>query len=346
MTRVVIADDSVTARQLLRAIIESDPDLHVIGEAEDGEAAVEMVIRLRPDVVIMDVHMPILDGLEATKQIMMKEATPIIIVSGAKHYRDIEISLSATQAGALLMLAKPAGPASPRYEEDRAELVAMTKALAQVKVVRRWTHSPEPRVVSARHAHAGSYDLVAIAASTGGPGALRRILIDLPASFPAPIVVVQHMARGFMAGFAHWLGSSGSLPVRLVRSGQPLKPGRVYVAPDDQHLGFAPDGTVKVSDAPPINRFRPSADHLFMSVAQTFGARCIGVICTGMGSDGALGLEQAHNAGAFVIAQDEATSVVFGMANEAIRRNAVDLILPIDAIGPKLRELVKATAHA
>ena len=154
------------------------------------------------------------------------------------------------------------------------------------------------------------------------------------------------MARGFMGGFAHWLGSDSRMPVKLVKNGQALLPGRVYVAPDDQHFGFAANGSVKLSDAPPINRFRPSADHLFSSIAKTFGARCVAVICTGMGSDGAHGLEAAHNAGTFVIAQDEATSVVFGMAQEAINRNAVDLVLPIDAIGPKLNEIVKATKHA
>src|SRR5687768_72059 len=139
MTRVVIADDSATTRQLLRAMLESDADIRVVGEAMDGVEAVSMVVALRPDVVIMDVQMPVSDGLEATKEIMMRAPTPIIIVSSARHYRDIEISLSATQAGALLMLPKPSGPASPRFAEDTAELIAMTKALAQVKVVRRWT---------------------------------------------------------------------------------------------------------------------------------------------------------------------------------------------------------------
>jgi two-component system chemotaxis response regulator CheB len=278
---------------------------------------------------------------------MMQAPTPIIIVSSAKHYRDIEISLSATQAGALLMLPKPSGPASPRFNEDKAELIAMTKALAQVKVVRRWTpHAHEPQVISTRQAKTGSFQLVALAASTGGPAALRRILIDLPVTFPAPIVVVQHMARGFMGGFAHWLGANCKMPVRIARGGQKLEPGRIYVAPDDQHLGFSESQTVKLSDAPPINRFRPSADHLFTSAASAFGARCVAVICSGMGSDGAAGLAAAHKAGAFVIAQDEATSVVFGMAQEAIRRNAVDVILPIGDIGQRLLEIVGGSAHA
>lgn len=347
MTRVVIADDSATARQLLRAIIESDSTLQVVGEAHDGAEAVEMVEALRPDVVIMDVHMPVSDGLEATKEIMMRAPTPIIIVSTAKHYRDIEISLSATQAGALLMLAKPSGPTSPRFEEERSELIAMTKALAQVKVVRRWTHTQtHERIVSSRQPTPGSFDLVAMAASTGGPAALRRILIDLPNTFPAPIVIVQHMAHGFMAGFAQWIGSNCAMPVRMCRHGEEMTPGRVYVAPDDQHIGFSRDGSIALSGAAPINRFRPSADHLFASVAMAFKERCVGVICSGMGSDGARGLQQAHDSGTFVIAQDESSSVVFGMAQEAIKRNAVDLILPIDAIGAKLNELVRASAHA
>ncbi|MEO5509850.1 MAG: chemotaxis-specific protein-glutamate methyltransferase CheB, partial [Longimicrobiales bacterium] len=337
---------SATTRQLLRAIIESDPALQVVGEAQDGAEAVELVVSLTPDVVIMDVHMPVRDGLEATKEIMMRAPTPIIIVSTAKHYRDIEISLSATQAGAVLMLAKPAGPGSPHYADDAAELIAMTKALAQVKVVRRWTHTHEPSIISTREPTPGSFNIVAMAASTGGPAALRRILLDLPASFAVPVVIVQHMAHGFMAGFAQWLGANSAMPVRMCKHGQKLEPGRVYVAPDDKHLGFSNDRTIVLSDAPPINRFRPSADYLFSSVAKTYGARCTAVICSGMGVDGAHGLEQAHKAGTFVIAQDEASSVVYGMAQEAVKRNAVDVILPIGKIGSKLNELIRASAHA
>jgi two-component system, chemotaxis family, protein-glutamate methylesterase/glutaminase len=348
MIRVLVADDSATARFLLRAILEAEGDIRVIAEAHDGAEAIEIVERDRPDLVIMDVHMPIVDGLEATKQIMIRAPTPIIIVSAVTR-RDVDLSLSATQSGALLALPKPENVAGARFEEHAAELRAMVRAMANVKVVRHWTSHvaarAEPERPPRRSASAVP-EVVAIAASTGGPPALRRILLDLPRTLPVPVLIVQHIARDFTKGFAEWLAAGCALPVKLAEDGERLLAGVVYVAPDDAHLGVTRQGRAALSHAPPIGGFRPSATHLFETAGTALGPRLLAVVLTGMGSDGADGLQIARAAGSYVIAQNEATSIVYGMASEAKRRGAVDVELPIERIADRLIELVSGGSNA
>jgi two-component system, chemotaxis family, protein-glutamate methylesterase/glutaminase len=346
MTRVIVADDSATARTLLRSILERDGDVRVIAEAKDGADAIRLVQQHRPDLVVMDVHMPVADGLAATKEIMMRMPTPILIVSAVSR-RDVDLSLSATQAGALMALPKPGDPSGPRFEEAAAELLGMVRALAQVKVVRRWSEStPVPRLPSAPRRTADGAELVAMAASTGGPAALRRVLMDLPQTLPAPLLVVQHIARDFTAGFASWLAGGCPLPVKVAEPGETLRPAVVYIAPDDRHLGVSADGRVRLEDAPPLSGFRPSASHLFETAARAYGDRLVAVVLTGMGTDGAAGLEAAHAAGAHVIAQDEGTSVVYGMAQEAVRRGVVHEVVPLEEIATRIVQLVARETHA
>jgi two-component system, chemotaxis family, protein-glutamate methylesterase/glutaminase len=344
--RVIIADDSATARTLLRSIIEGGGDMRVIAEAKDGADAIRLVQQHRPDLVIMDVHMPVADGLAATKEIMMRVPTPILIVSAVSR-RDVDLSLSATQAGALMALPKPGDPTAPRFHEAAAELLGMARAMAGVKVVRRWSASaPAPTLPSpARRSREGA-ELVAIAASTGGPGALRRVLMDLPQALPAPLLVVQHIARDFTAGFASWLASGCPLPVKIPEAGEQLRAGVVYIAPDDRHLGVTADGRVRLDDGAPMGGFRPSATHLFESAGRAYGERLVAVMLTGMGTDGVDGLEAAHDAGAYVLAQDEASSVVYGMAQEAVRRGVVHEVAPLEQLATRIVELVAREAHA
>jgi two-component system chemotaxis response regulator CheB len=223
----------------------------------------------------------------------------------------------------------------------------MARAMAQVKVVRHWsantTQGREPPQSDRRTPE--SADLIAIAASTGGPPALRRILIDLPRTLPAPILIVQHIARDFTVGFVEWLAGSCALPVKIAREGESLVDGVVYIAPDDTHLGVTRHGRIKLGNSPPVSGFRPSATHMFESAGVADGSRLIAVVLTGLGSDGADGLEIAHAAGSYVIAQDEASSVVFGMAAEAVRRGAVDIQLPIGEIAKRLVALVTRSTH-
>ena len=344
MLRVLIVDDSPTARGLLAGILGSDPDIQIVGEAANGAEAVQQTKALRPDLVTMDVHMPHMDGYGATKEIMIHMPTPIVIVSASLGARDVAATMQALAAGALTVLEKPAGAGSPHFEAQARQLIATVKAMADVKVVRhhRANKSIEPIPspvlprISSRVARAR---IIAIAASTGGPAALQTILSQLPAKLPVPIVVVQHISRGFITGLATWLGSVCKLDVRVARDGQPLVPGTVYLAPEDKHLGVRGRTGIARMDEPPVGGFRPAGTVLFESVAQSFGSDMVAVILTGMGEDGVRGLRAVREASGTVIAQDEATSVVFGMPGVAIAQGLADDVLPIEAIATRLLEL-------
>ena len=347
--RVLVVEDSPTVRQLLVSMLAGDPELQVVGEADNGLDAVRAAARLAPDLITMDVNMPGLDGLAATKEIMATVPTPIIIVSSTVNQRAVALSLDATQAGALMVLPKPESPLAPNFEEQRALLVRMAKAMAQVKVVRRWSRATRPSPPLGTPRLAGDpcvVRLVAIGCSTGGPAALRRILGALPPDFPVPLAIVQHMARGFVGGLAEWLDGAGGPRVKVVEDGERLDPGTAYVAADDRHFGVLRDAQdlrlvrARLDDAPPIGGFRPSASHLFASAARALGAAAAGVILTGMGRDGVDGLVELRSAGAPVIAQDEASSVVYGMAREAVLAGATSDELPLDLVAARLRELV------
>jgi two-component system chemotaxis response regulator CheB len=340
--RVLVVDDSATARTLLTAILRSDPELRVVGEASNGADAVEQAVRLAPDLITMDVQMPVMDGLEATKEIMTAAPTPILIVSAVGNRAGLDLSFDAMQAGALMVLPKPDSPQSPEFAEQSRQIIEMVKAMSQVKVVRRWGPREAKRRSRRRAvvAPTGLGPLVAIGSSTGGPAALRRILIALPSDFPAPIAIVQHIAKGFVDGLAHWLSGSCTLHVKVAEDGEAVVPRVVYLAPDDRHLGFAADGRVALSDAPAIGGFRPSVTYLLESAAASYGARLTALVLTGMGNDGVAALGDVQRVGGRVIVQDEASSVVFGMAQEAVRAGTVDEVLPLDRIASRLLELV------
>ena len=345
--RVLIAEDSPTARALLAALFNRSKDFQLVGEAHNGAEAIERAISLSPDLIIMDVHMPILDGLDATKEIMREAPAPILMVSGSASVSDVALGLSATQAGALMLLEKPSSPGSASFEDDAKQFLAMAKAMAGVKVVRRWSKPTPgmlptpPRVPTKPNA---PVKLIAIGTSTGGPAALHRVLIDLPRDFDVPIVAVQHMARGFIDGLVKWLGGAIALKVTTPAAGEPLVAGTVYIAPDDHHLGVSSEGRALLSTTAPLGGFRPSVDHLFDSCARAYGSSLVAIILTGMGQDGVEGLATVKERGGRVLAQDERSSVVFGMAQQAIHRGYVDEILPLDAIGARLQTLVEPSS--
>lgn len=341
MTRVLVAEDSPTARALLLALFASDPDFEVVGEAQDGVEAIELTKALRPDVVTMDVNMPRLDGLQATQRIMVEHPTPIIIVSASLENAAVAASLEAVRAGALMALAKPPGPGAQGFEQSRQRFLATVKALASVKVVGhrlRLRAVPVPRtpaVLTTARAKIG-----ALAASTGGPGALKRVLDALPADFPVPLVIVQHLASGFLAGFVEWLGNDCRLHVKVAAAGDRVVPGVVYIASEDRHLEITSAGMIRASMEPPVDGFRPSASVLFQSVGDAYGDATVAAILTGMGRDGVAGLRRIRAVGGRIIAQDERTSAVFGMPAAAIEAGLADFVLPISSIASKLVELV------
>jgi two-component system chemotaxis response regulator CheB len=344
MIRVLVVDDSPTARALLVEILRSDPDVHVVGEAKDGEEGVELTGKLRPDLVTMDVRMPRLDGFAATKEIMIASPTPIVIVTASYDAREVEIAMQSLRAGALAVLRKPPGPESPAFEEAARKLLGTVKAMAQVKVVRHWRQPggvPKSAPPASRPSRpARDAPLVVVATSTGGPAALHRLLARMPADFLAPILVVQHNAPGFMNGLVAWLDGGCGLTVKVAEQGEPLLPRTAYLAPDDRHLGVAAGGTVLLSSAPPVGGFRPSGTYLFESAARARGSSVVALILTGMGDDGVEGLRAVRQAGGQVIAQDEASSVVWGMPGAAVAAGLADSVLPLDAIPIRLAELV------
>lgn len=342
MIRVLVAEDSPTVRELLVAVLEADPGIRVVAQATNGFEAVEFTKRHRPDLITMDINMPGLGGLEATKEIMVEAPTPIMVVSSTITEEAIGSSLDATRAGALMVMPTPS-PRSERFESQCEQLVGMVKAMAQVKVVRR--HGSRGGGAARRPAERPSIRVVAVAASTGGPAALHRILIDLPRDFPLPILVVQHIALNFVDGLCRWLNSHCNLRVRLAEHGQPLEPRTVYLAPDGHHLGVQTSGAALLSTAPPLGGFRPSGSFLFDSVAEAYGSAAVGVVLTGMGSDGADGARALHAAGGRVIAQDEASSVVYGMPAAAVRVGAVDRVLPLHEIAGALVDLTRGANH-
>jgi two-component system chemotaxis response regulator CheB len=326
---------------LLVKFLESDPEIQIVGEAADGVEAVALTQRFRPDLVTMDIHMPRLDGLGATKEIMITAPTPIVIVTASTRAREVAKSMDLLALGALDVLVKPPGPAAPGFEVEARRLVDVVKAMAHVKVVRRWRAVPSapPRRARRRQGEP-KVRVVAIAASTGGPAALHDLLENLPGDLPASVLIVQHISHGFTAGLAAWLSLGTALRVKVAEEGEPLAPGTVYFAPEDRHLDVTARGIVALSSAPPVGGFRPSGTFLFEAAARTFGAWAVAVILTGMGEDGVAGLHAVRQAGGRVIAQDHASSAVFGMPGAAVAAGLADEVLPPVEIAARLVELV------
>ncbi|NPC89548.1 chemotaxis-specific protein-glutamate methyltransferase CheB [Gluconacetobacter entanii] len=340
---VLVVEDSAVLRHLLSHSIRSDARLRLIDAVESAEEAIRLVPHLRPDVISMDVCLPGMDGLEATRRIMAQCPTPIVIVSDAL---DAQVSMNALRSGALAVIEKPRGLTS---EAGRAAVSAITTQLyimSQVPVIRRrlldaGAHPPQaaplvPWTVAPR--------ILALAASTGGPRAFAQVLGALPADFPLPVVGVQHMGGPFMEGFAHWLDQQVPMPVALARHGEVLRRGHVYIAPGDRHLGVGTRGEAVLLDMPPVQGQRPSASVLFSSVARAYGRGALGVLMTGMGEDGAQGLGDMRRAGGYTMTEDRSTAVIHGMPGAAERAGATCISLPLPDIAPHIERLLSDSA--
>jgi two-component system chemotaxis response regulator CheB len=336
--RILIAEDSPVQLAFLQFLLEGYAEFTVIGAAVDGAEAVEMVARLRPDIVLMDYHMPRMNGVEATREIMQRTPVPIVIASAGLLPNDVALSIEALRCGALAVVVKPTDPAHPYHQKQVAELVQALRLMSEIKVVRRWAQTPKkPEGQSFGAARGKTVKIIALGGSTGAPAVIGNTLAALPADFPVPILVVQHMAHGFMDGFALWLDKTSALQVRIAKSGEEVLPGTVYVAPDDLHMTIGSDRRIQLRIAPPEEGFRPSISYLFRSIAESFGGSGMAVLLTGMGRDGVDGLVKLHRAGGVTVAQDEATCVAFGMPREAIRQNCVDHVLAPDEIAKLIK---------
>lgn len=342
--RVLVVDDSSTMRQILIGMLQSAAGFEVVGQAQDGLEAVQLAAALRPDVIMMDIRMPRMNGLEATRHIMRAAPAPIVVVSSNVYEADLNIAFNAIAAGALTVVEKPKGLDAASYAAVCEQLVLAVRLMADVQVV---AIVPEARALPALPVPvtypalppAAKTEVIAMAASTGGPGVLNQILSSLPADFSIPIVVVQHITAGFGPGMAHWLDGLTPLTVAIAQHGEILAPGRVLIAPDDARLAIGPGGIVQIDRSAPGNGSRPSATRLFYSVAQVYGAAAVGVILTGMGDDGVEGLGALRQAGGHIMAQNEASCVVFGMPKVAIERGFVDEVLSPGSIVSALKRL-------
>jgi two-component system chemotaxis response regulator CheB len=341
--RVLVVDDSRLLRRGMRALLEAS-GLIVVGECASGVEALGKIASLSPDVVTVDLDMPDLDGLDTVERIMAEHPTPILVVTGDPRFRGLDGHFEALTRGAVDLIVKPASvdPSAP----DCVRLVERIRAVARIPVIphvrgsaRRRRHSSTmPLTPSATARMIGTAPaLIAIGASTGGPGALRTVLAGLGSELPVPVVIVQHMAEEFAEGFVAWLRSQVAIPVHEAALGARLRPGNAYVAVRGPHIRIGADGVIVAAPGRP-NPHRPSIDVLFSSLANGWGKRSIGILLTGMGDDGADGLAAISSTGALTIAQNEATSVVFGMPGAAIERGAARLVLALDAIARVTRD--------
>ena len=333
---------------------------------------------LKPDVITMDLRMPRMDGFEAIREIMAVSPAPIVVISGEDLDNERELTRQALRMGAVAVLKKPGSVLDPAGRAQADKLIQQVKLMSGVKVVTRlrsMNNAPSPlaaptagsrgealRAVSTAPAAAAAptapvatppieavlpgrkVEILAIGASTGGPAALYKVLSGLPANFPVPVVIVQHISFGFVDGLASWLGGGCKLPVRVPAHGEHLESGMVYIAPDGHHMEVTPFARVRLTDDAPVGGHRPAVTRLFESVARAFGASTLAVILTGMGADGAVGMRTLKDAGARTIAQDEGTCVVFGMPKEAIAMGAIDSVLPLPQIAPMISALCTVAA--
>jgi two-component system chemotaxis response regulator CheB len=341
----MIVEDSGVVRQLLAHIIASDPRLVLAAAVGSAEEAIAALPRVKPDVISMDIRLPGIDGLEATRRIMTEHPTPIVVIADAVEDASLRISLNALRAGALSVVEKPVGVSSAGYAGIADTICTQLYIMSQVPVIRRRSFAPE---APQRASRLGMGDdlkpvavpsVVALAASTGGPPAFAKLLGALPSDFPVPILLVQHMGAPFMEGFAAWLDGLVTLDVKLAEEGEVAVAGRVYVAPGDRHLRLSQGGVLRLGREAPVGGQRPSATAMFESVAATAGPRAAGVLLTGMGEDGARGLLEIRRVGGYTVTEDESTAVVYGMPAAAVRLGGSRISLPLDAIASRLMAL-------
>jgi two-component system chemotaxis response regulator CheB len=331
MIKVLVVDDSPVSRELLVYVLNSDPEIKVIGTAHNGEEALKAIEHEKPDAITMDIIMPKMDGLEATRIIMEINPIPIIIVTSSFNLREVELSFKATEVGALTLVQKPRGIGHPSHEKDAKELIRVIKLMSEVKMVKRWPDKRKEPRVSEKAIDAGrrldEIRIVAIGASTGGPPVVQKILSSLPENFSLPILIVQHMAEGFITGFVEWLNHTSAIPVHVAVHSTTADGGNAYVAPDGAHMGVAASGRIMLVNDIPENGLRPAVSYLFRSVIHAYGSHAMAILLTGMGKDGAAELKLMKEKGALTVAQDSESSVIFGMPGEAVKIDAARYIL-------------------
>lgn len=361
--RVLVVDDSAFMRKVLQGLIASDPQMEVAGQAKDGHEAVLLADSLKPDVITMDINMPRMDGLQATELIMSKNPRPIVIVSSESR-EGADSTLRALKLGAIEFVAKPSSGIDLDMKSVSTELLRKLKMAAKVRVIRTASGpkaAASPQSAAAEISSSGAvrpngtrmtssdvrFPVVVLAASTGGPATLMRLVPGFTPDFPGAVILVQHMPASFTSQFAVQLTEFTGIPVKDAEQNETLQPGNLYVCPGSHHLRVTPAGRIELDGSGRIGGYLPNIDVTMESVAAFAGGMALGVVLTGMGNDGARGAQAIKAAGGMVIAQDEATAVIFGMPAEAIKTGAVDQILGVDdiyaAIEKRVMNLCRAT---
>ena len=360
-TQVLLVEDSPVALAILERLLASSPEIKVVGKARNGKEALELIPKLQPAVICTDLHMQEMDGLEFTKQVMAKHPRPILVISTAVQKEDTHTIFQLLEAGAVDVFPKPSTGLASDYERAKRELVSKIKILSGVKVFTRRQHLLVTTAKEAKssfgeadggrsilqtpsHLSTAGHLLnvtspiraITIGASTGGPQALSSILTKLPDKFPVPVICTQHICEGFLQGLVDWLASECHLKVKIAKIGESPLPGTIYFAPESSHLELDPQARFIYSTFPPVDGHRPSVTVTFKSIANFYGRATVGVLLTGMGRDGAEGMQAIATAGGITIAQDEKSSVVFGMPKQAIALGAAQHILSIQEIAPLL----------
>ena len=339
MIRVLLVDDSPMALHILQRLLSMSPDIAVVGTAANGRLALELLPALRPDVICTDLHMPVMDGLAFTREVMDRYPCPILVVSVSVAPGSGNI-FSLIEAGAVDVFPKPHDILTADQDKLARELISKIRILSGVRVFRRSNQTVQPVIPSVAASLCAQVPvrMVVIGASTGGPQALYDILTRLPADFSLPVVCVQHIGSSFVTELVSWLNDACKLPIRVAVQEEMPQPGVVYFAPGETHLELD-GGRFVLTHAPAVDGHRPSVSVTMKSVARCYGAAAAGVLLTGMGNDGAEGMVSIAAAGGITLAQDEQSCVVYGMPKEAVARGAVRLVLPLAQIAPMLARL-------
>ncbi|MBE9125619.1 MULTISPECIES: chemotaxis-specific protein-glutamate methyltransferase CheB [unclassified Coleofasciculus] len=343
--RVLLVEDSKISLVILRRILDSSPQIEVVGEAHTGLEALTLIPKIQPDVICTDLHMPQMDGLEFTSEVMTHYPRPILVLSVSVQQEDTHHVFEVLEAGAVEVCPKPLAGLTTDNEVFKRELIDKIIILSGVKVFKKTRKISSPAKTKNRFNVTTKFypkpKIIVVGASTGGPIALQELFSQLPLDFPIPVICVQHICLGFLQALIDWLMTSCQLPIQIAQPGEMPKPGIIYFPPEHRHLEVDGKGRFVCSDSEPLDGHRPSVTVTFESVAQFYGKATVGILLTGMGRDGAQGMQAIAQAGGVTIAQDEATSVIFGMPKEAIDLGAAKEVLPISAIAPMLLELLQ-----
>ncbi len=346
MINVLIVEDSRVVSEYLYYILSKDPQIQVIGNVSNGKLAVEFIRDHKPDVITMDIEMPVMDGLEATRIIMSTTPIPILIVTASRNTQEISTSIEALAAGALAVIEKPVGIGHPKEAELARNLIGMIKLMSEVHVIaRKPKPSPKPAITAPPAkdriiVKPGELpEVIAIGVSSGGPQALKIVFAGLTKRFPVPIVVVQHITKGFLQGMVDWLGNGLDIAVKIAEDGEYLLPGQIYFAPDGFHTGVSRALRIRLETNGSKSGFCPSVAHLFQSITAEFGNRSMGILLTGMGSDGAHELKNLRDSGAITIAQSKESALIFGMPGVAIQLGGATYVRSAEEICALLKDM-------